>query len=60
MLSTVYKNWNKIARDIQVGLLFFNYYSDARSNKHKKLLLLDCKTLKTETSHSSLSQVDIY
>ena len=27
-----HKKWNKIASDIQVGLLFFNCHNDARSN----------------------------
>ena len=29
-----HKKWNKIAKWHQVGLSFFNYYNDARSNKH--------------------------
>ena len=34
----VHKQWNKITSDIKLVLLFFNYYNDARSNKHKILL----------------------
>ena len=30
-----HKKWNKNSKWHQVGLLFFNYYNDARSNKYK-------------------------
>jgi len=31
----VHKKWNKKCKWHQVGLLFFNYYNDARSNRHR-------------------------
>jgi len=30
-----HKKWNKVASDIKLVFLFFNYHNDARSNKHK-------------------------
>ena len=32
-----HKKWNKISKWHQVGLLFFSYYNDARSDKHKEI-----------------------
>jgi len=54
-----HKKWNKIASDIKLGLLFFNYHNDARSNKHKFKMWLNVRHLTFSQSGLQRIKTDV-